>query len=67
MAMMRTIGGHSMDWAKPLMNQMTARKVISGAKGISRLHTVVAERPQRITFWGLNLSPSTPLMIWPAP
>ena len=66
-ARMRTIGGQSIDCAKPLRNQITARAVGSPQSAIAVLSIAVAESPIEIILCGFILSPKTPLIICPAP
>ena len=66
-ARMRTIGGQSMDCAKPFKNHMTALAVGSDTRAIAVLKIAVAVSPIDIILCGFILSPRIPLMICPAP
>ncbi len=66
-AMMRTIGGQSMAWKKPLAHQTGMMISTLGKQATSRLQQHAPARPANIIIWGLNLSPRTPQIICPNP
>ncbi len=66
-AITRTMGGHSMDWKKPLAHHTGIMTSIPGKSITSRLQQELPARPVKIILRGLYLSPRKPQTSCPAP